>query len=231
MSSLYFGCDEVPKGWERYFSECNLLELDLDDFDAKPKTSTLNTWRVSSPRGFAFVLHASDEFVAELCRLRDAEQTTISDRLRHAWQAILNDAAALAAKAVLLQTPPEFSPGPLSQALMTQVAQELARPAKPALIWESSGLWSMAPTRDFAESVGLAYALDPFIAQRDELGWTHGDACWVITERAGNRRKFDQFDFERLVHWAQSYERAFILLRGRFQWQHAREMRHALEYA
>lgn len=231
MANVYYGCDEVPKGWERYFSECNLLEVDLDAFDSRPKISTLNGWRVESPRGFAFVLQATTAFVEELVRLRDAEESEVSDRLRQEWELILKNASALAAKAVLLQTPPEFSPGPISKALLANVAEELIVPSKPALLWESSGLWSLEATREFAEANHIVYAYDPFIAHRDELGFTHGDACWILTERAGMRRKFDQFDLEQLVRWAEDYDRAFVLLRGRFKWDHAREMRHAVEYA
>jgi uncharacterized protein YecE (DUF72 family) len=231
MANVYYGCDEVPKGWERYFAQCNLIEIDLDSYDSRPKISTLNSWRVESPKGFAFVLHATRAFIEELVRLRDVEQTEISDTLRQEWQVILDHAAALAAKAVLLQTPPEFSPGPLSQELLANVSEELAKPSKPAFMWESSGLWSMKSTREFAQANGIVYALDPFIAHRDELPFTHGDACWILTERAGMRRKFDQFDLERLVRWADNYDRAFVLLRGRFKWDHAREMRHAVEYA
>jgi uncharacterized protein YecE (DUF72 family) len=231
MANVYYGCDEVPKGWERYFSECTLIELDLDDFDARPKISTLNGWRVESPKGFAFVLHATSDFVEELVRIRGAEQTEVTDALRDEWDVIIEHASALAAKAVLLQTPAEFSPGPLSEALLANVSSELAKPSKPALIWESSGLWSLGTSREFARTHDIVYAHDPFIAHRDELGHTHGDACWILTERAGMRRKFDQFDLERLVRWAENYDRAFVLLRGRFKWDHAREMRHAVEYA
>ena len=231
MANLYYGSNEVPKGWERYFSQCNLLEIDIESFDAPPKTSTLNSWRVESPRGFAFVLHTSTAFNEELVRLRDTETTEVSDVLRREWKKTIEQSESLAAKAILMRTPPEFSPGPLSEALLANISDELVAPSKPALLWESSGLWSAKQARKFAEAQGIVYAMDPFIAYRDELEFTHGDACWMLTERAGMRRKFDQFDMERLIRWAENYDRTFVLLRGRFKWDHAKELRIALEYA
>ena len=52
----------------------------------------------------------------------------------------------------------------------------------------------------------------------------------MLTERAGLRRKLDQFDMETMIDWAENYDRAFVLLRGRFKWDHAKELRVALEY-
>lgn len=230
MTKIYYGCDEVPRGWGHYFKQCNALQLDLETYDALPKTSTLNRWRVESPRGFCFVLYADSAFTAALMRVSARGQTELDDATRAAWQVNLERARALAAKAILIRTPAKFTPGPASRALMTQVAQELAGPAKPAVIWQSDGLWQLKDTRNFAEDVGLVYAMDPFIARREELEFTHGDAAWVLSERAGLRRKFDQFDMELLLDLAESYDRVFCLLRGRFKWDHARELKVALNY-
>lgn len=231
MTHIYYGCDEFPTPRDRYFEEYNLLELDLAEFDAPPKTSTLNGWRVDSPRGFAFVLHVNEGFRDELVRLRREESTELTEVLIDEWESTLEHARALAAKAVLLRTPEEFAPGPVSRTLVERFAQQLAAEANPAVIWQTHGLWQTGDTRDFAESNGLIYEFDPFLAHREQLGWTHGDACFVLTERAALRRKYDQHDMERLVHWSEAYDRVFVLLRGRFKWDHGRELRHALEYA
>jgi uncharacterized protein YecE (DUF72 family) len=231
MGKIYYGCDELARGWEHYFKQCNAIELDVEQFDAPPKASTLNRWRVDSPRGFAFVLHADRAFTDGLVALGERGAAKLDEQTLQGWETTIERAHALAAKAVLIQTPPEFTPGSVSRGLLEQVAQELAGPAKPAVIWESQGLWQLAATREFARDLGFVYAYDPFIAHREEVPFTHGDTCWVLTERAGLRRQFDQFDMETLARWAEPYDRVFALLRGRFKWEHARELKVALEHA
>ncbi|MFW5965979.1 MAG: DUF72 domain-containing protein [Persicimonas sp.] len=229
MGKIYFGCDELQRGWDDYFKLCNAYELDLESLDAPPRISTLNRWRVDSPRGFCFVLHADRRVTRGLTRLSKAGASTLDEDVREAWELTVERAEALAAKAILLSTPAEFSPGSNSRQLLEAVAEELVPETKAAVIWESQGLWQLAPTRQLARDLGLVYAYDPFIAHREDVPFTHGDTCWIVTERAGLRRKFDQFDMESLTHWADRYDRAFVLLRGRFKWDHARELKVAVD--
>lgn len=231
MGKIYYGCDELTRGWEHYFKLCNALEVDITSFDAPPKISTLNSWRVDSPRGFCFVLHADPQVTQGLARLSDRGADSLDAAVREGWEKTLERAHALAAKAILVHTPYEMSPGSVSRGLLEQFAEELAAPAKPAVLWQSEGPWQLASTREFARDLGLVYAYDPFMAERDEVPFLHGDACWVLTERAGLRRKFDQFDMERVIDWADNYDRAFVLLHGRFKWDHAKELQVAMEYA
>jgi hypothetical protein len=230
MGKIYYGCDELARGWEQYFKRCNALEIDIESFDAPPKIETLNRWRVDSPRGFCFVLDVAPQFTDALAKLSDRGADQLDDAVRQGWQTTLERAHALAAKAILIKTPADFFPGSVSRTLLERVAEELVADASPAVIWESQGPWELKGTREFAESIGLVYGYDPFIAYREGLGFTHGDACWVLTERAGLRRKLDQFDMETMIAWAENYDRAFVMLRGRFKWDHAKELRVALEY-
>jgi hypothetical protein len=230
MSKIYYGCDELARGWDHYFNHCNALEVNIASFDAPPKIETLNRWRVDSPRGFCFVLDVDRQFTDALAKLSDRGADQLNDAVRQGWETTVQRAHALAAKAILIKTPPDFFPGSVSRTLLERVTEELVAEAKPAVIWQSQGPWELKGTREFAEELGLVYAYDPFIAYREELGFTHGDACWVITERAGLRRKFDQFDMEMMIDWANNYDRVFALLGGRFKWDHANELRVALEY-
>jgi uncharacterized protein YecE (DUF72 family) len=222
MPKVYYGCDHVPRGWGRYYGLCNAIELDIESFEKEPKVETLNRWRVDSPRGFAFIPHSRKRFIAELARLSRSGAETVDEAAREAWEACLTDAKALAAKAILVKTPLSFSPSPSNRRLMESFGNELARSAKAAVIWESQGMWPVEESRDLARRAHMVYAYDPFLAIRDKMEPTHGDACFVLTERAGMRRQFDEYDLEELLDWAHNYDRIFTLLRGRFQWQHAR---------
>ncbi len=227
MPKIYYGTDEVTHGWERYFATCNALEVPHPRQKA-PTLKTLNSWRVESPKGFAFVMHVTPEVVDELLRLAEAQETSLSTGFQEAWKTSLERAHALAAKAMLISTPFEFTPSSTSRALMAEVAR-LAEDFRGPIIWESSGVWPVDETRDMVEELGLSYTIDPFIALEDEVEFTHGDAAFSIAERAGMRRHFDGFDFERLFAKASSYNRVFMLLRGQYKWRHAREIRELLK--
>ncbi len=229
MSKIFYGCDEISRGWERYFQLCNALEVRLDP-QVTPTLKTLNRWRVDSPKNFCFMLHVAPELIDALLVQAGRKSSTLSPELQAAWEKTMEQARALAARALVIETPTELSPNATNRALMVELAK-LAQASKLPLIWQAQGMWSKSETRDFAESHGMIFALDPFLWQQEELSFTSGDACFILSERIGMRRKFDQYDLEELVGWSQSYNRVFVLLRGRFKWDHARELRYLIDYA
>jgi len=230
-TKIYFGCDELERGWEHYFTLCNAFEVVPPANPAtRPTLKTLNSWRVKSPRGFCFVLHAEPAVVDAAVSAYERDDPTIGDALRAAWAETEERAHALAAKAILLPTPPEFRPSTPSREFLRNVAEELAAETSRRVIWEPSGLWDTTTSRDFAESIGLAYALDPFIAEQEDVGFTHGDACFRVTERAAMRRSFEAYEFERMLSMAEPYDRVFTLLSGRFKFRHLRELSQLVEH-
>ncbi len=230
MTHYFYGCDEREGSWERYAERCNLFEASsIARQGAPPTIKTLNTWRVESPRGFCFVLHGTEQLLKGLKAASRAEADDLTDAIKQGWEETLERAEALAAKAILIETPSEFSPNQSNRALMTRFG-ELADEIKPALIWEGHGLWDPWTMRGWANERGLVWAHDPFMAMREGLQAQRGDGCFIINERAGMRRKFDQYDMEDLMDWSQSYQRVFALMRGRYKWDHARELRYVLEY-
>ncbi len=228
MTKVYFGCDEIPRHWSQYFTLCNAIELDLDQLDNIPRTKTLNRWRVESPRGFAFKLHVDSAVVDGLNEAAAAERVEFNDAMRKGWENTLERASALAARALILSTPSTFSPGTTSRALIEKFSSELGQEFDRPIIWDAHGMWDTGSTRELARDVGLTYAYDPFLAIRDEIEFLHGDGAFILNERAGMRRDFDRYDIRRLLDSLQPYNRAFVLLRGRFKWEHARLFRDLL---
>ena len=222
MAKYYYGCDEVTKGWPRYFQLCTALEV---VHGGKPPTiKTLNTWRVESPKGFAFIMHAVPELSAALVALAASGKSVIDDTVRDAWEQTEARANALAAKAVILHTPFDFMPSESARALISHFGDELAAKSKRVVIWESEGVWPPEESSGLARDHGMLYLTDPFIAHEEERDLGKGDLALEITERGGMRRTFDQFDFEDLLDWTEKNERVFLLMRGQYQWRHAREI-------
>lgn len=230
MTQIYFGTDEIPRHWDQYFVRCNALELDLDELDNPPHEETLNRWRVESPRGFAFVLHADSRISAELTACAEAGSVELTDDLGDGWESTLENAHALAARAVLIKTPVSFGPGNSARELMERFAEELGEEFNYPVIWDSAASWETESTRQWAADCGLTYAYDPFLAFRDEIGLHHGDGAFVLSERAGLRREFDRRDIRQLIDAVGSYDRAYFLLRGRFQWKYAEHFGELLDY-
>lgn len=224
MARIYAGHDDITRGWGRLTSRCDLLEVTPEIL---PKTTrTLNRWRVESPRLFAFVLHLDPLATSALTMASAAGRSTLGEDFEKGWDLTMDRAKALAAKAILMPTTFSFSPSEPSRALIAAVAEK-ARKVKETVIWEATGSWDLETTRDWAESLGLAYAYDPFLAARDGLEFTRKDACFIVTERAGGRRRFDEFDMEDLLRNCSTYDRSYILLRGRHKWHHAHQLHQA----
>ncbi len=225
MTKIYFGCDEVSRGWKRYYGLCNALEV--PSREKSPSIRTLNTWRVNSPKGFGFILHTEPEVSDNLERLSEKGQSALDETTKQHFQNSIARAHALGAKALFLATSYDFGPTAKNRSLIEELAK--IERGNTLLIWETQGMWSVEDTRNFAKSNGIIYAMDPFLANDSEISFGHGDACFKLSERQGARRHFDGYDFEQMLEWGQSFDRLFILLRGRFKWRHARELQETLK--
>lgn len=223
---IYYGFDEVVYGWERYFDLCNAFELRApqDKTDA-PSISTLNKWRVDSPKGFGWLIHAEPEIAEGLVAAYEADAESLPAYVDEAIERTEERAHALGAKAIILETPAELPPSDASRRLVVELGQAWTAQTKRPLIWESSGLWTSEDGRAVAAEGGLVYVVDPFILEQEEIGLGRGgDAAFRITERAAARRQFDSWEMEKLIGWCEPFDRAFILLAGRYKIPHAKEL-------
>ncbi len=222
---IYFGTDEIKRGWDRYFDLCNALEVRNESSQAAdPSISTLNTWRTKSPKGFAFVLHADRSIPEILLKAYEENQEELPSSFEAAWEKTLERAKALSAKAIIIETPPEFRPSDSARALIEKVGHFVSVQKLP-VIWEKHGLWDTEESVILSRKCGLVPCYDPFLASAEELKLKKGnEVCFRITERAASRRQFDEYDFEQLIGWCSSFNRAFVLFNGRHKLLHAKVM-------
>lgn len=229
MTRIFHGCDDLSEGWSRVLDLCDTLEVTPELLN-NASQKTLRRWRAETPKGFCFALHV-DEGVTTL--LTEGGTSTALDE---AITRTATRADDLAARAIVLRLPTSFTPSAHNKATLRLVTDRLREHAnagaglRRALILETQGLWTAEATIEAASDLGAIPAIDPFLATQDGVALGGQDVCFLIRERAALRRKFDQFDLEELLGWAQLYQRVFILMRGRFRWEHARELHHAMRY-
>lgn len=230
MTKYYYGADEVDGGWDRYFTLCNAIEVPWQA-DDRPTVKTLNTWRVNSPRGFAFVVQAQPIVVETILALSNRGATSF-DNFDEVWQATADRARALGAKAILIATPFDFAPGPSNRLLIADLGRKAVAAAKMPILWEATGMWSPEDASELATSCGMTLAHDPFSNfEAEEINvYGRSDAALIINERGGARRNFESHEMESLFDATQSFNRVFVLFRGRYKSRHAREFKALLDF-
>ena len=231
MTKYYYGGDEVDGGWDRYFTLCNAIEVPWQA-DDRPSVKTLNSWRVQSPRGFAFVVQAQPIVVETILALSNRGATSFTANFDEVWKATADRARALGAKAILIATPFDFAPGPANRTLMADFGRKAREAAKMPILWEATGMWSPEDAAELATSCGLTLLHDPFANfETDDINvYGKGDAALLVNERGGARRNFDTDEMESIFDATQSFNRVFILFRGRYKWRHAREFKALLDF-
>jgi len=233
MARYYFGTDELVHGWDDYFELCNAFELDFQRYEEPPTRETLHRWRVESPKNFCFILRAPPVVRDYLESAADAADANAPgdapERIERAWSEMLEDADALAARALHVPTAESLRPGEAHRKRLASFAEQHVDGLDRPVLWEPSGLWTIEQTRAAADETGLTPVYDPFIAHREGVEFRHGDVGFALSERPGMRRQFDLFDFRELLDWTQKYDRVFIMLRGRHKWAHAQHLADAIE--
>lgn len=220
LMNIYYGCDETSQGWARYYQTCNSIELSLPQ-ENTPSLKTLNRWRVESPKGFAYILSVPEKAVLEALAPQSANQD--------AWLQVLEQAKALAAKILYLKTPFEFGPNDANKEKIKDLSDRVKAHGR-TLIWEPEGMWPAEQTYAFARANNMLLAIDPFLWIREGYKRVNAsDVCFVLTERASARRKFDQYDIEELLDYAEPAQRLFVMCRGRFKWDHVRELKYCVQ--
>jgi hypothetical protein len=114
--------------------------------------------------------------------------------LERGFEWLLQARDALAAKLVVLPTPPDLTPGKRDRDLFAALCARLPREAGRHWVWDPSGPWEPEAAAAFARELGLVLAFDPLIAPRPI-----GDVTYARLRALGARKSFSEAALEDVV--------------------------------
>ncbi|MFP4616223.1 MAG: DUF72 domain-containing protein [Thiohalorhabdus sp.] len=161
---------------DRIFRDLDILEVQKT-FYQPPRVATARRWRERAGPGFAFVVkawqlvthHAGSPTYRRLSEPLDAERRAEAGGLRWnpttrmAWERTQEIADALAAEAIVLQTPASFRP---SAENLDNLRTFFARADRRGryLVFEPRGpAWTDGLLAELAGETGLVHGVDPFL--------------------------------------------------------------------
>lgn len=176
--SLHVGAllDRAPG--PKYAGALAFAELGLRQPLPKPKV--LAQMRKAAPEGFAFALRAPRDAVMSN---QGALRMTADMEAGLAW--LLAAADACSARAVVIPTPGDFTPGARSRELLREFVARLPRPEGRHYVWLPSGLWEPHETQVIAADLGIVAGFDPLEARRPA-----GPVAYGTLRAMGHRTSF-----------------------------------------
>lgn len=145
-----------------------------------PKPKVLAQMRKQVPEGFAFALRAPRHSVMSP---RGALRLTPEVEAGLTW--LLAAADACAARAVVFQTPADFTPGARSRDLLREFVARLPRPEGRHYVWLPGGLWEPHVTEVLAADLGIVAGFDPLESRRPA-----GPVAYGTLRAMGHRTSF-----------------------------------------
>jgi uncharacterized protein YecE (DUF72 family) len=155
MARLLVGLPALQGDLEKYASRFEVVELRLDGGGAgkppgaAPKPATLRKWRKAVPPSFVF----------SVVLPREVGALTPGPALDAALASSLEAAAALEARCVLLQTPPEVRPTAGNKRRLAALFERIPREGT-IRCWEPLGLWEREEAIAAARTLGVVPVLD-----------------------------------------------------------------------
>jgi uncharacterized protein YecE (DUF72 family) len=121
-----------------------------------PRAGTLSSMRAALPADFTMALRAPR---TSLASSRGTLRWDAELEAGLAW--LLSAADALAARAVVFNTPADLTPGARSRDLLREYVARLPRVADRHYVWLPQGVWEPADTQALCADLGLVYGFDP----------------------------------------------------------------------
>jgi len=122
------------------------------------------------------------------------------------WERCTEYAMAVEARALVVITPPSFTPGPSNLARMAAFFAAVDRRGL-MIVWEPHGPWEQRRAAAHAAEIGLVLAVDPLRDQAPESG----TAYFRLGPFAAMGGRLGVYDLERLAEAAQPFADVFCL--------------------
>lgn len=197
MARLLVGLPAPQGDLAKYATRFDLVEIRPVD-TVVPKPSTLRRWRRSVPPAFVF----------SVVLPRVVGSLTPSAELDAALATSLEVAAALEARCVILQTPPDVRP---TAANRKRLAAIFERVPADGLVrgWEPSGIWERDDVLATARAMGVVPVFD---AAREALG--PGPLTYTRLRALGKSAALGQSTIERVADRLRKRREAFVVVEG-----------------
>ena len=214
-TDLFVGCSSSGRNRRGYFSRLTLMEVQ-DTFLAPPKLKTLRRWRSEAPDDFCYTVKAWQVITHEAsspsyraipagsapppaeCGL--FQQTSA---VSEAYARTLECARALAARAILFETPPSFTPTASNRQRIARFFEGVERVPEIDLAWEARGVWSTAEVEQITADLELLPCYDPVANQQ----LPRNERAYFKLQHA----QLDEDDVVALADVLEEYARLFVV--------------------
>ncbi|MFA5624524.1 MAG: hypothetical protein WC966_05650 [Bradymonadales bacterium] len=231
MVTIYTGPSDLPRERDKVYKIANAIEYRVGHF-TPPKLRVLKAWAEEADAAEKAVVriwtawqaftHRPDEikrgFGVKLLANESKQRLghfLESAENKRVWARVQEQALALGANYILLETPPSFTPAPANKERLTHFVNHWADLRDGIkLIWRPSGFWEREESVEITDELGITLAFDPLIDQKERLP-SQDTAYFQMLGRHGLLDSYSDDDLEFILERCHQFDTAFVIFRTR----------------
>lgn len=210
--TIQIGTVDFPAAKQRVFRDADIVEIS-NAREIPPKRQTATKWREAAPARFAysvqmprFLFDSPVEGTPLPGDLREYGAFRVSEENLNLWNRAAQFAEALGASALVLLTPPEFTPTRSHVTAFTRFIETVSK-ENFRIVWEPRGPWEHARAARLARDNKLVLSIDPL---RDSP--VEGDLGYFrLGPFASFGTRLGIYDLERLSEAVEMYSKAICV--------------------
>ncbi len=216
---LLVGCSGFPVPATRYLREFEFVEIS-DTHIGVPGPALVRRWKREAPLDFAFAAMSPREI-----GLDGFKPSAASDA---AWETFLPVARDLAARFIVVVTPPELPAGKANRAAVRLFFERVARPKLPPAIWEPPATWELREAEATVKDLRVTVARDP--ARHPPFAKTEL-AYYRLNGPAGHKSRYEDATLEAAAKTVRdtAVAQRYVVFTNVDMYSDARRMRKLLE--